>query len=100
MNDYSFRENTCLYKIFYDKDSSTDFKADFVGFVQKPYKVGFFAYIDTFYEWRSIELTQNKNSYDSRNNTGGSKNCAVKLHALACGMEQKAYAAAGSRVQG
>ena len=27
---------------------STDFKADFVGFSQKPYRVGFFAYIDTF----------------------------------------------------
>ena len=26
----------------------TDFKADFVGFVQKPYRVGFFAYINTF----------------------------------------------------
>ena len=51
----------------------TDFKADFVGFVQKPYRVGFFAYIKTFYEWRSIELTLNKNSYDSRNNTGSSQ---------------------------
>ena len=48
------------------------FTVDFVGFVQKPYKVGFFAYIDTlFNDWRSIELIQNKNSYDSRNNTGG-----------------------------
>ena len=27
---------------------STDFKVDFVGFVQKPYRVGFFAYINTF----------------------------------------------------
>ena len=38
--------------------------------VQKPYKVGFFVYIE-YYDWRSIELIQNKNSYDSRNNTGG-----------------------------
>ena len=41
MSDYSFRENTCLYKIFYDKVSSTDFKADFVGFSQKPTKSAF-----------------------------------------------------------
>ena len=27
---------------------STYFKADFVGFVQKPYRVGFFVYIDIF----------------------------------------------------
>ena len=37
---------------------SFDFKADFVGFSQKPYKVGFFAYIYFYNTRRSIITKQ------------------------------------------
>jgi len=46
---------------------SSDFKADFVGFSQKPYKVGFFCIYIYFYNTRrSIIRHGRKNSHRSR----------------------------------